>query len=467
MRFVPLTTRRANRKFANLSFERLEGRDVPNGAVFTSLVGGSLVITGDTSDNQITLSAGGLNTIAITPTGGTTVDGSSNTVLRSFSRDLDIFLGRGTDSVTFDLGPGSMAFRGNVVLNYGSAGTGDKMTTTVNAGTNTLSVANSMVIRYAGGDVTTTLDNIAIAGSLVVTHGSGDSTFSVDNLKGAGSFSSIGGSLDVTNTIGKADNSVTDTNVGRSEAFVNGKARAADNAAGSTQIFNENNTTPANVGSNISISNTNGDSAIGDVVADVHVLGSVGLKLGTGNFNATVASRMASPGPSISGSLSVSATSTWTGTVALGAPGTGLTVKRNLAVSVGNGNATVAIDDADVLATTTITTGKGNDQITIDGTGGDAGSVFAGAVALNTGAGTDTLSVNSGGASSAVTDFKGSFVAKLGVDDDALTLATSGKVKFDAPSPKTLLVDGSTGVNTKTVTLGNIVGRVPTFRNFV
>src|SRR5262249_17427108 len=154
---------------------------------------------------------------------------------------------------------------------------------------------------------------------------------------------------------------VNDTNVGGSIVFGNHLARVADNAAGSNQIFNVTNTAPATVGGSIVISNLNGDSAIGDVVADVKVGGGIGLNLGTGNFNAGVAAKKASAGPTIGGSLGLRGASTWSGTVALGAPGTGLTVKQSLGLSLGNGNATISIDDVHILMNTRILTGSGND----------------------------------------------------------------------------------------------------------
>jgi hypothetical protein len=460
MRFNLSKGRRA-RPSVRLQAERLEARDVPAGSVVTAMVDGSLFIFGDAQDNQITIGQVVPGVLTITPNGGTIVDGSSTTVTRSINRDLIIELGAGNDSLTFDLAT-PITLPRNLAIDYGIFGIGTKTTTTMNASQNMLSVGGSFGIRYANGDVTTTLDNIAVASGLGIHHMVGDSNLTIDNLMGAGHFSSIGGNLVVSNMRGQATNQVRDTNVGMSEVFSNGQSRALDNSAGSTQILNVNNTTPATVGGSIVISNFSGDSAIGDVVADVNVHGSVGVNLGTGNFGTTVAARKATTGPVISGGLRIAGSGKWSGTINLGAPKTGLTVKQSLIVGVGNGDASINIDDVHVLMGTSIATGPGNDLIAIDGKASDVGSVFGGSVMIGTGPGSDSLSINSGAASSAVTEFKGIVLASMGIDDDTLTLATAGKVKFDAHA----VFDGRQGTNTKTVTTGNIEGHVPVLINF-
>lgn len=446
-----------------LNCEKLEDRDVPAGTVITAMSMGSLFILGDTNDNQITITQAGPNTLAITPTGGTTVDGSSTTVLRPIFSSLVIRLGTGNDSVTFDLST-PMLIRGNLTIDYGTTGTGDKTTMTSGA-TSSLTVLGSLAIRYAGGNVATTLDNVAIAGNLVVRHGLGDSTFQLDNLLGSGHFSSVGGSLVVSNTRGMSVNQVNDTNVAGSILCSNHQARVADNAAGSNQIFNVTNTTPATIGGSILIVNSNGDSPIGDVIADVNVKGGVGLNLGTGNFNATVSARNASTGPTINGGLGVRGSGAWTGSVALGAPASGLTVKGNLSLGLGNGSATISIDDVHVLMGTSILTGRGNDQLNIDGNGSDVGSVFAGGFVAATGPGQDSVTIG-GGAASALTEFKRGVAVNLGTDDDSLQLATVGKVKFDGLALSVVSFNGGLGTNTKTVDATHLIGRTPLFKNF-
>lgn len=465
---------------AHLTLDSLESRVVPVGNVTTFQSGGNLALIGDAFTNQIVISQSSLGTVIITGTGGTTVNGFAS-VIKPLTGNLGIALGAGDDSITFDL-TSPIFLPGHLTIDYGgaNAGVGTKTTQTINATTNFLTVDKNFGIRYAKGNVTTKLDNVAVAWNMNVFHAAGDTVFTLDNLSGAGSFSTIAGNLNITNTLGQAKTQIIDTNVGFNVNILNGFARTADKAAGFTQIFNVNNTaTLSSIGGNVFIKNGNGTSNInpvtginGDLLADTHVVGSATLRLGAGTgstvplpFNATVAALNAT-GVTIDRSLTISGTATWTGSITLGAPVTGLTVKRNLAINSGNLPATIKLDDVTVLMATNIVTGKDVQTITIDGTAGDVGSVFTGSFHVGMGPGADTLSINSGAAAAALTRFRGRVNVSLGADDDTLHLANSGIVNFEAAVPTQLLFDGSTGVNTLDDTPGNIGVRTPTFKNF-
>ena len=437
---------------------------MPAGNVLTSVSNGTLFIVGDTQDNSIVLSQPQPGTLTITPTGTTLLNGQAGPQSGTMPPNLDILLGAGTDSLSFDLGSNPIVVPGALTVDYGTGGTGTKTTQTTGANANTLTVGGNLGIRYAAGAVTTVLDNLAVGGNLTVLHAAGDSSFTLDNRAGAGKFSSVGRSLSVTNTQGVADNTVLDTNVTGSVTFANGRARAADNAAGTTKIANANNTSLAAIGGSLSIRNASGDSATGDTVGDVLVKGNVTLALGSGAFKATVAAQHATTGPTIDGNLTVAAAVAGAAKVALGAGGTGLTVKKNLTVRSGNRLAAVALDDLRVTGTTGIFTGAGADTVSIDGAAADSGSTFGGAFSLGTGPGADALAIGSGSAAGATTTFNGSVLVSLGIGDDALKLATAGKVDFTTKVP---VFDGSTGTNTKTVTTANLHGKAPTFKNFV
>jgi hypothetical protein len=189
---------RTNSLRRHLSVEHMEGREVP-AAVVTALLNGSLFVIGDVNADTVTISQAAPGQVTITPGVGTTVDGLPIPVTRSFIGNLVIRLGAGNDNLSFDLFR-PITLPGNLVIDYGIMGTGTKTTTTTNSGQFDLTVARGLGIRYAPGQVTTTLDNLAVAGNALVVHGAGDSTLTIDNQAGAGHFSSVGGNLTVINT---------------------------------------------------------------------------------------------------------------------------------------------------------------------------------------------------------------------------------------------------------------------------
>lgn len=458
------------RRRCRLAVESLEGREVPAGAVTTSLIGGNLTITGDNLDNQITISQATVGQVTIVGGGTTTVDGGASST-KSFTGNLAIKLLHGNDTVSFDLTNPIVLPLGLSVF-YGASGIGTKVTQTTNATTNTLSVAKNLTINYGAGTVTTTLDNLRVNGNVTVSHGDGDSAFTADSKAAASTFAVIGGNLTVRNKLGQAMNFLADTNVGKNVNFSNGKA--VTTIAGSTTIANVVNTTLATIQGNLTISNTSGDSTGGgDSVGDVHVMGNATLSLGNGAFKATLANVKGASPMVIDGKLTVSGTVNGTDTISLGAPVVGLTVGKNLKIKAGSHSATISIDDTAVNGNTNITTGNDADTVTIDGNATDEGSTFSGNFNLSTGQGIDSLSINSGAvASTALTDFELGVSVNLGADNDTLTLATAGIVNFFAPVKTPVVFDGGVGIgdtNTLTQTAANVQGThgAPTFKHFI
>jgi hypothetical protein len=450
-----------------LQLECLEDRLTPSGNVTASLLHGTLTLTGDQQANHVVLSQPGPGKLTITPADGTTVNGHTTALtVGGVTGDLTIDLGRGADEVDFDLA-NPIALPGNLTIDYGSSygGNGNKITRTVNAAGDSLTVAHNLTIRYAAGNVLTEFDNLDVGGNVSVRHGFGDSTFTIDNVAGAGSFSRVKGNVTILNTQGKAENSLFDTNVGGSVAFANGLARAADNDAGFNAILNQNNTTTlATIGGSLSISNRSGDSNKSDFISDVDVKGDLTLGLGSGRFTAAVGAFAVSQAPVIEGDLTV--TGTGADDLILGQPGTGLRVDGRLIARLGSRGDGLDLNEVRVGAATSITTGAGNDSVFLDAASGSrGGSVFAGAFRLNTGGGTDQVAIDSNQVAGP-TDFKGPVRVNLGAGADQLFLATAGTVKFEAAVGLPVIFDGGTGANTMTVTLGNLPNRVPTFLHF-
>jgi hypothetical protein len=450
---------------ARLRLHELESREVPAGNVITVFRGNTLFVLGDAQDNSIILSQpGGAGTLTIAPIGTTQLNGQALPQSGTLPPNLTIELGAGTDSLSFDLGSNPILIQNALTIDYGTAGTGTKTTQTTSAASNNLTVGGNFGIRYASGTVTTVLDNLDVSGGLTVRHAAGDGTLTVDNKDGTGSFSAVDGNVAVTSTQGVSNVTILDTNVGGSMTITNGKARASDNAAGSTRIANANNTALSTIGGNLSISKVSGVNTTGDVVGDVLVKGNATIALGKGTCGATVAAQNATTGPTINGNLKVTASANGAETIHLGAAGTGLTVKKNLTVRSGDRAATITVDDVQVTGATSMYTGAGADLVSIDGAAGDNGSTFTGSFSFGSGPGTDTFGINSGLAAGATTTFNGTFHASLGSGNDALNLATAGLVNFVTKVPT---FDGSSGTNIKTVTKGNLLGETPTFRNFI
>jgi hypothetical protein len=451
--------------------ETLEDRLAPAGNVTSSFTGGSLTLTGDALANAITLRAAGPGVITVAANGTTTLDGHSGTETFTLTGSMTIALGAGNDSITFDLGGGPLTVPGSLSITYGSS-TGDKTTGTINGDTgNAFTVGQNLAISYGAGAVITVLDNLQVgsnsvpkSGNVTISHGPGNSFTAIDSQAASGTFANILGSLSVTNTSGVADNLLLDTNVGGNVTFKNGRA-GAGNAAGSTTINNEVNTTPARIGGNVAISNVNGnsDSVTGDVVGGVSVGGNVTLKLGTGKFNAFVGATTGAFAPTAVGSLSI--TGTGNDLVSLfNVLGQGLTVNGSLSVLLsGTGSDSLDLTSIVVGKNTTLTTGSGNASVTLNDAFAPGNSEYHGSFSLTTGAGNDSVAINSSGGAGSVL-FDGPVTALLGAGNDTLSLATTGGVTFNA-APDTF--DGQGGTNHAHVTLGNVTGAFPTLTNFL
>jgi hypothetical protein len=458
--------------------EKLEDRLTPAGNVTSSFTGGSLTLTGDALANAITISENGSGQIVVTPDAGTNTTLDGNTAAESFTLtgSLTVALGAGNDSVFFDL-TNPITIPGSLSITYGSA-TGDKHTEANNAGDNAFTVGQNLAISYGAGAVTTEFfcnlvvgsNSVPKSGNVTITHGPGDSTTAIASTAAAGTFGSILGNLSVTNTSGVAVNVLADTNVGGNVTYNNGKA-GAGNVAGSTEIFNDqNSTTQATIGGNVAISNQSGNTTgnldgLGDFIGDVHIHGNVTMKLGTGKFTAVVSGDIVPQAPRIDGNLSI--TGTGSDSVELGGPpliAEGLNVNGSLSVLLGGaGSDSLDLTSVVVGKNTTLTTGSGNASVTLNDAFAPGNSEYHGSFSLTTGVGNDSVAINSSGGTGGVI-FDGPVTANLGAGNDTMSLATTGGVTFNA-APDTF--DGQGGTNHAFVTLGNITGTFPTVRNFL
>jgi hypothetical protein len=377
--------------------------------------------------------------ITVTPAAGTTVNGGSAPVtLAGLTADLVVHLRAGDDRLAFDL-VNPIDLPGRLVVDYGAAGTGRKVTDTVNAAANGLTVGRDVAVRYAFGYVQTTFHNLTAGGSVAVRHAGGDSYFLLDNVAGAGTFSSVGGNV----------------------TFANGYGRTSDRDAGYNNIFNVTNTAAlADIGGSVTYRNLTGRSDIADIVSDMHVRGDVTLRLGAGAFLARVNAYAVPVAPVIDGDLTV--TGRGSDTIYVGRGSTGLAVGGDLTVRAGAGGGTVLLNDVAVGGATAVTGGGGGYQLGVDGDGNAAGSTFAGAFALTAGGGPDRVEVGAGSGASRTT-FGGPVRVNLGAGDDTLALATAGAVRFDGPAGA-VVFDGGAGTDHWTVR--TVSGTDPVFLHF-
>ena len=101
--------RHANRRGGRqLRLESLERRLPLAGNVTAAILGGSLVITGDLDDNDITLDDDGApGRVEITPNGTTTLNGVATPQTFQATHDIRLRMGDGNDTVDFNGSGGS------------------------------------------------------------------------------------------------------------------------------------------------------------------------------------------------------------------------------------------------------------------------------------------------------------------------------------------------------------------------
>src|SRR5262245_24041684 len=85
-----------------LGMERLESRKVIGGNVQAFVSGGHLPVTGDSADNDITITRNGGQAVTITGNNGTTVNGQADQDFFRISKDIRVSLGAGDDTVQFE-----------------------------------------------------------------------------------------------------------------------------------------------------------------------------------------------------------------------------------------------------------------------------------------------------------------------------------------------------------------------------
>jgi hypothetical protein len=412
------STVKTNRRFRP-ALEMLEDRWTPAGTVTGSFANGTWTLIGDDQANAIAISplttpgvfgVAGIFTTNTAVTGVTNPTGVKNIVVKLFS---------GADFVLFNATAMQATLAGNLTINGGDDA-------------NEVFINNAVVgkkVSVINGTNATGIDNFELTDSVVkgavsLANGEGNSSTFIHRNTAGPSF--IGG-LTILNGTGRDDCTITDTNFGGSIVVKNGLPDSA-NDAGYFEIYNLENTTGRSViAGGVTIKYEAGDGASADLL-DVEVRGSVTINQGSGTSETNFDGYTLEQPVLIRGNVSVLGTGP--SLIAVGKYGTetGLVVGRNLTIITGDQADTIDAYRLRVHGATLIQTGGGTDTVTIDD------SRFLGLLSfpspfgfrLFTGAGNDTVNIETAQLTTGPTQILSPALVNLGSGNDTLTTGFSG-----------------------------------------
>jgi hypothetical protein len=434
------------------TFERLEDRWTPAGNVTASFsaLTGTLTITGDAFGNAVDISQTSFKSFNVTGTATTITKGAATFPAGTpvnFANVTNIVMnmGYGNDTVTFGLQTaGPILIAGNLTIN-GSTGNNTVETAII---PNSLTVIGNMSITNLGGNDSNILNEINVGHALTINNGDGDTDNEVaDQQAGGGTL----GSLSITNGAGFDQDNIEGVNVTGAVVINDGTERFSDELGDEVAFLPDGQTTPLKLGS-LSITNASGQVSI-NIFNDYNISGNVTIHYGSGGQIAGFVffdsfSQEDLP-VTVKGSVNISpgVAAAPNGFVTIFVGGAfGTNIQGNLTIAApSNAQNTIQLGGALAIGgATSITTGAGNDQITIEDT------VFTGAFTLNTGAGNDTVTLDVFGLP-ATTDFLNSVNINLGDGNDSLQVgnnSANNAVNFFAPSFLPVTISGGNGIDT-------------------
>jgi hypothetical protein len=440
--------------------ELLEGRDIPGILTFTyAATTHSLTVVGDSANHQLSIdgpSGGGALVLSSTTDAFRGSDGMvqvspmlfpslvDNLTVKFLGGDDAVTIGANTPfrlagSLTISGGDGnnrltvnSLEINGNLTVANG-AGThstrmtyldiGGSLSVTNVAGDSTTAIsltgrfhpfARSVTVTNGTGTDSTVLSNMNVAGSVVVRNGAGDS-HTVINRDVPG-HSLVGGSVTVTNGTGTAETEIADTSMIGNVTVQNGRGGATGNA-GHIWVSNPGGPGRAVIGGNLSVTYLDGDvTAVPDELMDVQVLGNVTFNHGRGNSETVIDGDLSALSAIVRGNL----TFTGSGRSIIrhnSFPNTfGLIVGGDFRVTAGPGDDEVHLYRAEISGQTVLSLGDGKNIVSIDD------SLFHGPVTITTGAGADTVSLDTIAGTTAPTTFERAVLIRLGAGNDTITV---------------------------------------------
>lgn len=400
------------RRFARPRLQSLEGRDVPtNLTVAFSPLTHTLTVVGDADANDVTVRADPADPthFALTSTG--TINGQAGPYSSSSGvRNLAFKMLAGDDTVTFDTAvpihvTGSLSVDGGDGANTVSA-------TDLTVDRN-LSITNGA---HRGVVAFTLLANLSVGGSVSIRSAAGGTD---TRIQGTG-VSTIRGSLRVTNGTGNDLFTLTDTNVDGDIVINNGHGNAAG-SAGRVEIANFRNTAFRSViGGNLTVTYLDGDGVLFDAIWDTEVRGNLTLNHGSGAFQTAFDGFQTFQPDLVRGNVTVTGTGANSLRVGEDVRGTGLVVGGRFALtSGGTAAATVTVNKLQVGGSTAISLGGGDNAVGIDE------SLFAGRFTLTTGAGNDTVNIETTAGTLAATVFERGALLSLGAGGNVLGMTAT------------------------------------------
>jgi hypothetical protein len=450
------------------SLEALEGRLAPASNVTASVVGGNLTITDNAATSSLTLSQPAANEVTITPGAGITINGKSGPVtLSGVSGGLNVNLGTGNDTLTFDLSHHN--FNIGFVSITGTTGSKTILTNDANT-TNFLNVAGSYSENLGTAFGFTQLHQFNVGESMTFDHDNGTSLvfLGVDSANMGKMFNHVGGNLTAQNVTktgavgtGVDVYALEETNVG---GDITAKMGTGDSTgfAGWTTVGSLSSKS-VNVGGNVDILGKSGFLVFGDVandgeeVANAHIAGNVIMDLGSGVGNTALFGNSAEPSATSANNVVIMGSGAHDSVAVLPA-----IIHGDLAVAlVGGGAGSISVDDVAVTGDTALTALGGGNSIAIDNQ--LSGSTFGGGVGLFMGGSNNLLQIASHTTGGPTTTFSGPVFANLGAGNDALILAQAGNVDFGDIA---VFLGGTGGGNHAFVNHGNLEGTHPTLINF-
>lgn len=404
-------------RFVRPALESLDARTVPatgpNLTVTFSALTHTLTVVGDATNNDVTVRGDPADHTHFTLTSSGTINGQPSPFSTPAGvRNLAFKMLDGNDSVTFDNAPGPVTVEGSVTVNGGDGTntvSGTDLTVTRN-----LSVANGTA---TAGTIQTTFINLSVGGNMTV-RSAGGNTFTSIHRNSAGD-STIKGSLTVTNGTGTDGVAMTDTNVDHNVTINNG--HGGGGVAGGIDIFNQYNTAFRSViGGNLMVTYRDGDTAFYDGLWDTAVLGNVTLNHGPGTFFTRIDHFVTHLPVYVHGNLSILGTGA--NSVDIGSSGSGgLTVGGRFTLSSGGGTAEhVSAFNLHVGGGTALALNNGGNTVSIDD------SVFDGTFALRSGAGADTVNLETMSGTSSATVFRKAVTINLGASNDRINYVYDG-----------------------------------------
>jgi hypothetical protein len=332
--------------------------------------------------------------------GGTfaTKSGVKNIVLR---------MAAGNDSVTLAASP-AIKLAGNLTVDGGDGANSVSATN--------LTVGRSMSIKNgtnAAGSDSTYLTNLNVGGGLTVANGDGATNTLVQ--RNSAGVSTIQGSVSITNGTGQDSNYLSDLNIGGNMRVRNGPA-AASGFGGTTQLYNSyNQSARSAVKGSITVSYVGTTGGTTDAVVDADVGGNVAFSYGTGGGTLYLDGFQTAVPAVVRGSVSVTGAGALS--VLVGAVGAraGAVVGKNFTVVGGSAADSMSLNRLTVNGATRLSLGDGNNTVAIDD------SLFAGAFNLTTGAGTDTVRLDTAAGTTTATTFNKAVKISLGAGVDSVT----------------------------------------------